>query len=63
LIKRYSEEEAHLFQSMMSPQEDLPPGTWAKYGGAYRWFRSPNIVCIEHYRPAAMPAQRTKPAA
>ena len=22
----------------------------AKWGGGYRWFRSPNVVCLEKYR-------------
>jgi hypothetical protein len=31
------------------PVEDRPPGPADQVSG-YRWFRSPNIVCLEKYR-------------
>ena len=48
--KRYSAEDAELLRTMVIPQEDLPPSARTKYGGGLRWFRSKNVLCIEHYR-------------
>ena len=52
MSKRYSEQERAFFESMILPQDDLPKETWAKYQGGYRWFRAPNVIAIENYRPA-----------
>jgi hypothetical protein len=46
-------EAEHVFARQVSlPVEDrlkyMPAGTWQE--GSYRWFRSPNIVCLEKYR-------------
>jgi hypothetical protein len=43
------------------PEEDRPTYTAARWDGGYRWFRSPNVVCLEKYRhlktaPTAQPA-------
>ena len=48
--RRYSEKEEAFWQKMVLPEEDriLIDAQW--YGG-YRWFRSENVVCLEHYRP------------
>jgi len=32
------------------PEEDRAKYTTQPWSGEYRWFRSPNIVCIEQYR-------------
>jgi hypothetical protein len=32
------------------PEEDRHLFTTAAWDGGYRWFRSPNVVCIERYR-------------
>jgi hypothetical protein len=32
------------------PEEDRRRSTTAPYSGGYRWFRSPNIICLERYR-------------
>jgi hypothetical protein len=32
------------------PEEDRSKYTSQPGGGEYRWFRSPNIVCLERYR-------------
>jgi hypothetical protein len=52
-----SEDEAFLRRFVM-PEEDRPLFTSAKWTetGGYRWFRSPNVVCLEHYRKR--PAER-----
>jgi hypothetical protein len=32
------------------PEEDRASYTTMKWNGGFRWFRSPNVVCLEHYR-------------
>jgi hypothetical protein len=32
------------------PEEDRGKYTSQPWNGEYRWFRSPNIVCLEQYR-------------
>jgi hypothetical protein len=32
------------------PEEDRCKFTTAPWSGGYRWFRSPNVVCLERYR-------------
>jgi hypothetical protein len=49
-IARY--DEAHAFaRQIVLPKEDrrrlFPTITWT---GGYRWFRSPNVICLEKYR-------------
>jgi hypothetical protein len=49
-IARY--DEAHTFaRRVVLPEEErrrlFPAETWT---GGYRWFRSPNVVCLEKYR-------------
>jgi hypothetical protein len=64
MINRYSAEDEQFFRSMMFPEEERSNFTSAKWDGSFRWFRAPNVICLEHYRrqPAA-PIPRTKPAA
>jgi len=48
-IAQYEDEHAFARQIML-PEEDrklLSPIPWQ---GGYRWFRSPNVVCLEKYR-------------
>ena len=51
--RRYSEKEETFWRKMVLPEEDrlvlLTNVEWTGVG--YRWFRSPNIVCLEHYKP------------
>ena len=46
-----SEDDEAFMRSVVVPEEDLakyrPSWPWR---GEFRWFRSPNIVCLEHYR-------------
>jgi hypothetical protein len=64
--RRYTAEDEAFYRDLMLPQEeeDIPPDMPAQMAGAFRWFRSPNVVCIEHYRrrPTAS-IRRTNPAA
>jgi hypothetical protein len=49
-----TEDEAFL-RRFTVPEEDRALFTSAKWTetGGYRWFRSANVVCIEHYRKRA----------
>ena len=46
------EEDEQFMRSLVFPEEDrakyMPRVKW---DGGYRWFRSPNVVCIERYQP------------
>jgi hypothetical protein len=52
---RTQEEEA-FWQRLILPQEDRD---WPWDGIGYRWFRSPNVVALEHYRRSASHAQNS----
>jgi hypothetical protein len=56
---RSPKDEEALRQYIMA-EEDRRRLTPEKWGGGYRWFRSPNIVCLEHYRvsPPSAPKQK-----
>jgi hypothetical protein len=43
-----TEEEEAFWQRLILPQEDRDWPLWDGIG--YRWFRSPNVVALEHYR-------------
>jgi hypothetical protein len=43
------EDEAFLREWTLS-EEDRIRFTSQPWSGEFRWFRSPNIVCLEHYR-------------
>lgn len=47
--KDADEDEAFL-RRMIFPEEDRHLFTATPWRGGYRWFRSENVVCIEHYR-------------
>jgi hypothetical protein len=32
------------------PEEDRAKYTSQPWNGEYRWFRSPNVICLEQYR-------------
>ena len=49
LVALYDGEHAWLRQFVI-PEEDRWRHTTAKWSGEYRWFRSPNVVCIEKAR-------------
>ena len=48
-LARYEEDHALLRQCII-PEEDRAKYTSAKWSGEYRWFRSPNVVCLEKVR-------------
>ena len=48
-IARYDDE--HTFaRTVTLPEEDRPKYTTAEWQGGYRWFRAPNVVCLEKAR-------------
>jgi hypothetical protein len=49
----HSDEETFM-RHMTAPEEDRwgPNGMRMPYNGGFRWFRSPNVVCIEKIRRA-----------
>ena len=48
-IAEYEEEHAFARQLFL-PEEERAKYTTVKWNGGYRWFRSPNVVCLEKYR-------------
>jgi hypothetical protein len=57
-VAKYDEDNA-LARELILPEEDRARYTSAKWEGGYRWFRSPNIVCLEKYRRLALQRQRS----
>jgi hypothetical protein len=49
LLAQYEAEHQFLRRFTM-PQEDRALVTDAPWPGGYRWFRSPNVVCLEKVR-------------
>jgi hypothetical protein len=48
-------EEGEEFKRLLvPPEEDRHLLTAAKWAGGYRWFRSPNVVCLEQYQRQAV---------
>jgi hypothetical protein len=48
------EEDGALWRKLLSAEEDRRTDR----SGGYRWFRSENVVCIEHFRRPHIPAQK-----
>jgi hypothetical protein len=51
VMARY-EVEHSFARSVTLPEEDRAQYTSVRWGGGYRWFRSPNVVCLEKVRRA-----------
>jgi hypothetical protein len=50
------EEDGALWRSLVLSEEDrLPLSPATTRSGGYRWFKSENVVCIEHFRRARGP--------
>jgi len=45
-----------LLRRLIYPEEDRHLHTSLPWTGGYRWFRSINVVCLEHYRSETKPA-------
>ena len=48
-LQAFEDEHAFLRQFVI-PEEDRHRFTSVQWSGEYRWFRSPNVVCIEKLR-------------
>ena len=48
-IAQYDDEHSFA-RSVTLPEEDRPKYTSVRWQGGYRWFRSPNVVCLEKAR-------------
>jgi hypothetical protein len=38
------------WRNIVFPEEERCLYTSAPWNGGYRWFKSENVICIEHYR-------------
>jgi hypothetical protein len=64
LDRRFSAQDEAFFRSMMFAEEDRQRFTAQPWDGSFRWFQSPNVTPLEHYKRAATPsAPVRKPAA
>jgi hypothetical protein len=48
-LVEYDDEHAFARQLFL-PEEERAKYPAVKWDGGYRWFRSPNVVCLEKYR-------------
>jgi hypothetical protein len=46
----WRKEGGEFWRQIVPPEEDRPLFTTAPWRGEYRWFKSPNVVALEHYR-------------
>jgi hypothetical protein len=66
LTKRYSEDDEKTLRTLIFAEEDRSFFTRESWTDGFRWYKAPNVVCLEHYRPPpTIQAARstTKPAA
>jgi hypothetical protein len=54
--KRFSVREEAFYRKLILPEEDKDELTPPR--GGFRWFKSENIICFEHYRRPESPPQR-----
>ena len=48
-VKDSKPNDDEFFRALIFPEEDRALFTTAQWNGGHRWFRSPNVVCIEKY--------------
>jgi hypothetical protein len=56
--KKHSPSTEAFYRKLILPEEEKAEPTPSRCG--FRWFRSENVVCIEHYRVAHEPTPRSK---
>jgi hypothetical protein len=56
--KKHSPSTEAFYRKWTLPEEDKAEPTPPRCG--FRWFRSKNILCIEHYRVAYEPTPQSK---
>jgi hypothetical protein len=49
-LAEYEAEHAFARQILLSVEDRIRYMPQAKWEGGYRWFRAPNVVCLEKYR-------------
>lgn len=49
--KLYTAREEQSLRRYAPSEEDRAVLTGEKWNGGYRWFKSANVLCLEHYRP------------
>jgi hypothetical protein len=54
ILKRYTQHDETFLRRIVFAEEDRYLFTTAPWRGEYRWFRSPNVVPIEHWRRPAV---------
>ena len=54
ILKRYNPQDESFLRSVVFPEEDRRLFTTAPWRGEYRWYRSPNIIPLEHWRRPAI---------
>lgn len=52
IVRRYSAADDAFWQKITFPEEDRRHFTHKPHDGAYRWFRSTNVIPIEHWQRA-----------
>ena len=60
LPRRYSEADEALLRTLIPAEEDRHLFTRERWSTGFRWYRAPNVVCLEHYRPLPSPLQVTR---
>jgi hypothetical protein len=50
IARAYSEADEAFMQTIVVPEEQRVKLTNQPWAGGYRWYRAPNVVCLEHYR-------------
>jgi hypothetical protein len=50
ILKRYTPQDESFFRQVVFAEEDRHLFTTAPWHGGFRWFRSANVVPIEHWR-------------
>jgi hypothetical protein len=54
----WCQEGEKFWRQIVPPEEDRTLFTTALWRGEFRWFRSPNVVALEHYRARQYHAQK-----
>jgi hypothetical protein len=50
-VRRHRQREEDSFlREWTIPEEDRAKYTTQPWAGEYRWFRSPNVICLERYQ-------------
>jgi hypothetical protein len=66
LPRRYTPDHEQMLKTLIFAEEDRHLFTRERWSTGYRWYRTTNVVCLEHYRPyPSIPrtSQPSKPAA